>query len=170
MAGIQRVGLLEIDQDLDFQQKEWRLQRIGWVVMALLIVAALLGLTGSGLLARATVGDAGSPLQLEYSRFARLDAPTSLDLEIAGEAVTADQVELWVERAYLHEIQIEQIVPEPAEVRSAGERLIYVVDVDEPGQAVTITLNLRHMAFGPKSGQVGLDDHAALDFGQFVFP
>ena len=136
MADIQNVGSLEIDQDLDFQKKEWRLQRIGWGIMALLIVAALLGLTGSGPLARATSGDAGALLQVEYSRFVRLDAPVTLEIEIAGEAVASHQVELRVERAYLQDISVEQIVPEPDEVRSAGEQLIFVFAVDEPGQPV----------------------------------
>ncbi len=170
MAQTQRVGSLEIGQDLDFQRKEWRLQRIGWVVMALLILASLLGLTGSGLLARATVGDAGSPLQLTYSRVDRLEAPTTLDLQLAGEAVTGEQVALRVDRSYLEGVEVEQVVPEPAEVRSEGDGLIYVFGVDEPGQPVTITFDLRHTSFGPKSGQVALDDGPVLDFSQFVLP
>jgi hypothetical protein len=120
MAQTQRVGSLEIAQDLDFQRKEWRVQRIGWVVMALLILASLLGLTGRGVLARATIGDTGSRLQLTYSRFDRLEAPTTLDLQIAGDAVTGEQVELWVDRDYLQSLQIEQVVPEPEEVRGTA--------------------------------------------------
>jgi hypothetical protein len=170
MADMQRIGSLEIDQDLTFQQKEWRLQRIAWVVMALLIVAALLGLTGSGPLARVIASEEGSPLQLEYSRFVRLDAPTTLDVEIASEAVTGEFVELRLERAYLQDIGVEQIVPEPAEVRSAGDYLIYVFAVEEPEQPVSVTFDLRHTAFGPKSGQVRLGDEVTVDFGQFIFP
>ena len=87
-----------------------------------------------------------------------------------GEAVTGEQVELWVDRDYLQTVQVEQIVPEPDEVRSAGNRLTYVFGVEEPGQPLTITFDLRHTTFGPKSGQVGLGDSPALDFGQVVFP
>jgi hypothetical protein len=170
LASIERVGSLEIAQDLDFQRKEWRIQRISWVVMALLILAALLGLTGSGILARATIGDAESRLQLEYSRFDRLEAPTTLELQIAGDAVTEEQVELWVDRGYLQSVQVEQVVPEPEEVRSEGDHLTYVFGVDAPGQPVTITFDLRHTNFGPKSGQVGLGNEPALSFSQLVFP
>jgi hypothetical protein len=170
MAEIQKVGSLEIDQDLSFQEREWRLQRIGWCVIALLIVAALLGLTGSGPLARATAGETGAPLQLEYSRFVRLDAPTTLEVEIAGEAVTGEQVELQVARDYLRSTRVEEIVPEPAEVRSAGEHLVFVFPVDEPGQPLLVTFDLRHTDFGATSGEVGLADGMALEFGQFVLP
>lgn len=168
MAQTQRVGSLEIAQDLNFQRKEWRVQRIGWVVIALIALAALLGLTGSGLLARATVGE--GPLQLTYSRFDRLEAPTTLEARIAADAVSGEQVELWIDRSYLEDFQLQTIVPEPEEVRSDGDGLIYVFGVDEPGQPVTVTFDLRHTTFGPKSGQVGLANEPSLDFSQFVFP
>jgi hypothetical protein len=35
---------------------------------------------------------------------------------------------------------------------------------------MTITCDLRHTSFGPKSGLVGLADEPPLDVSQFVFP
>jgi hypothetical protein len=46
--GTERVGDLEVNQDLDFQRHVWWFQRIGLVGMALVVVAALLGLFGGG--------------------------------------------------------------------------------------------------------------------------
>ena len=43
-----RVGDLEIDQDLRFQKREWAFERASWVVMALVVLAGLLGLLGRG--------------------------------------------------------------------------------------------------------------------------
>jgi hypothetical protein len=108
-----RVGSLEIRQDLDFQRREWRAQRIGWVVMALIALAALLGLTGNGVLARATAGSPTDPLRLEYSRFDRLQSPSTLEVEIAGDSVEGQQIELLIDRGYVQGVLIEKIVPEP---------------------------------------------------------
>jgi hypothetical protein len=47
-AEVQRHGDLEIQEDLPFQRREWLVERVAWGVMALLIVAALLGLFGTG--------------------------------------------------------------------------------------------------------------------------
>lgn len=44
MAKIQRVGALEISQDLDFQRRTWVVEQVGWGVMALVVLAALLRL------------------------------------------------------------------------------------------------------------------------------
>jgi hypothetical protein len=168
MAQTQRVGSLEIRQDLDFQRKEWRVQRIGWVVMALIALAALLGVTGSGMLARATVAE--GPLQFEYSRFDRLDAPTTLEVLIDADAIAGDNVELRVDRTYFQSAQIQRILPEPEEVRGDGDGLTYVFGVAAPGQPVTITFDLRHSTFGQKSSWIALADEPPLNFSQVVYP
>jgi hypothetical protein len=31
---------IEIDEDLDFQRRYWRVQRVGWALLALFLVAA----------------------------------------------------------------------------------------------------------------------------------
>ena len=43
MAALERVGDLEIEQNLAQRRREWTIQRIGWVMMALFALAALLG-------------------------------------------------------------------------------------------------------------------------------
>jgi hypothetical protein len=165
-----RVGSLEIGQDLDFQRREWRVQRIGWVVMGLIVLAALIGLTGNGVLARATVSDPAEMLRLEYARVDRVQSPSTLAVLIAGDAVVDEQVEMWVDREYLRGISIENVVPEPQEVRSAADGLVYVFAVDQPGEPLTVSFDVRHTAFGAKSGRVALVDGPALDFAQFVYP
>lgn len=41
MPNLKRVGDLEINQDLDYQQRAWVIQRIAWVVIALVTLAGL---------------------------------------------------------------------------------------------------------------------------------
>ena len=77
---------------------------------------------------------------------------------------------MWVDREYLRGILIEKIVPEPQEVRSAADGLVYVFAVDQLEEPLTISFDVRHTAFGAKSGRVALVDGPALDFGQFVYP
>ena len=68
---------LEFEQDLSFQRREWSIQRAGWLVMATIVIAGLIGLFGAGPLSSANA-EAG-PLQLQYSRFERRHAPSELD-------------------------------------------------------------------------------------------
>lgn len=39
---------LELTEDFTFEQREWKVQRIAWLIMALLVLLGLLGLFGAG--------------------------------------------------------------------------------------------------------------------------
>lgn len=68
---------LELEDDMRFQHRLWRIERLGWLLMALLVVAAAAGL-GPGPLARTQAS--GERLLVEYDRVARLDTATEIDL------------------------------------------------------------------------------------------
>ena len=131
MSSIKRVGDLDIEQDLDFQQRSWRVQRAGWIAMALVTLLALLGLFGSGPLGNATAGEEGAPLRLEYGRFVRLGAPSHLRVHIGPGTTPNGEAHLWLSRAYLEEIEIQRITPEPDRVEAGPDRLTYIFLVPE---------------------------------------
>ncbi len=166
MSELQRVGDLEIEQDPKYQRREWRAQRIGWGVMALIILAALLGLFGPGLFNQATVAE--SSLSLEYQRFRRFIAPAELRFHIRGG--TEEQVRLWLSQDYLENVQIEGVTPQQDTVEAARGRLIYVFKRAEAQAPVTVTFHLTTQQIGPLAGEAGLDGDAQLAFRQFVFP
>ena len=62
MSDSHRVGDLEISPDLNFQRRSWAMQRFAWVVLALFILAALLGLFGPGPLSQTRAEQQDSPL------------------------------------------------------------------------------------------------------------
>ncbi len=45
-AGTQRIGDLEISHDMEFHQRTWTFQRAAWLVLALVLAAALAALIG----------------------------------------------------------------------------------------------------------------------------
>ena len=98
---------MEIDADLSFHRRVWIAQRIGWFLVGLLIIAALLGFFGSGPVSRASVQ--GNGLRIEYERFARKQQPTKILFAIYG---ARPQSQLELSRAYFDSVQIEQITGE----------------------------------------------------------
>ncbi len=72
-----KVGSLEVDEDMQFQRKEWTVEHWSWIGMAIIAIAALLGLFGQGILSKTTVEN--GPIQVEYGRFERLLAPIQLE-------------------------------------------------------------------------------------------
>ncbi len=168
MSELQRIGDLEIEQDLGYQQREWRVQKFGWAVMALVIMAALLGLFGPGLFNQAA--RQGDGLRLEYERFRRYQAPAELRFHIAEGASPGDQVRLLISQDYLNGVQIQQVTPQPESVSGGRGRLTYIFGRTSPQQPITITFYLTTQQMGPLTGQVSLADGSLLPFRQFVFP
>jgi hypothetical protein len=170
MAGVQRVGTLEVAQDLEFQRRSWTVQRIGWVVMALVIVAALLGLFGPGPLSSATAGEQGGALWAEYRRFGRYASPSTLRIHLGTGAARDGEARVWLSREYLEGVRIQHITPEPDSVEAGLDRITYAFRVAEPGQPVAVTFHLELQQIGPTTGRVGLPDGPSLTFSQFVYP
>jgi hypothetical protein len=171
---IRRVGDLEVDQDLEFQRREWLAERIGWAVMALLVLAALLGLFGTGPLTRATAGDRAGPLWIEYERFNRLLAPSTLRVHLGAGAALGGEARVWLDRRYLESIQLQRVMPQPDGVEAAPDRMVFVFRVAEPDQPTAITFSFKPEHVGSLPGRAGLAGAAPSDqplrFRQFVYP
>lgn len=170
MADIIRVGSLEIDQDLRFQQRLWAVQRVGWVVIALVILATLAGLLGPGPLSSTTRGEQGGSLWMRYDRLIRYRAPTQLEVQLKPENVSQGKVTVWVSRSYIEKVQTQQVTPPPELVVAGPDRLTYVFRVSQPDQPTAVTFHLEPGEFGSLSGHIGLDNGQPLHFTQFVYP
>jgi hypothetical protein len=168
MTAIEPVGDVEIDRDLDFQHRQWTVQRAGWLVMIAILLAAVIGLFGAGPLSSASV-EAGS-LQLQYSRFERRHAPTELEMTVPNSAVSQDQVEVWFSTDYLAGAEITSIVPEPEEVSETDDHVVFRFSVDDQAQTPTILFALEYDDPGPTTGHIGVIDGPELTFWQFVYP
>lgn len=155
---------LEIEEDIGFQQREWKVQRASWLFFFLVTLAAVLGLFGRGLLSEAAVGD--DRLSMRYQRFERVQRPTTIRLRISSKAgKTAGVV---IERHYVDAARIERITPEPAKAEASTHGITYYFPImDDP---VIVTFHLELERFGLVPGGIGLSDGPLLSFKQFVYP
>lgn len=168
MDEISRVGSLEINQDLEFERRQWAIQRIGWILLILVLGATLLGVFGSGPLSHSSTS-AGA-LTLNYERLVRERAPTALRVQLAPEAVADGEAVLWLNRPFLNRIQIQQFMPQPVEMATDADRIrfhILVANTEQPGE---ITIEFEPSQPGLMDGRLGLDGGPDLAFTQFVFP
>ena len=87
---------LQLDEDPRFQERMWRIERLGWWAIGGILVAAAAGLFGHGLASRATLAipDPARPashLTLEYDRFTRAHSESQfiviMDAVVRGASV-----------------------------------------------------------------------------------
>ncbi|MCC6628605.1 MAG: hypothetical protein IT340_14535 [Chloroflexi bacterium] len=170
MPSIPRIGSLEINQDLDFLRKAWTVQRVGWLMMVLLVVAALAGLLGSGPLSEVTASAAGDQLRIEYQRFARYSASTELHLALGPAAARDGEYRVWLSRALLQHLRIETITPPPERVEIGAGRLTYIFTAGDTAGVTDVTFYVEPGQFGQLRGDVGLPDGPTLALDMFVYP
>ncbi|MFN2595808.1 MAG: hypothetical protein ABR563_01210 [Pyrinomonadaceae bacterium] len=160
-----------IGEDEGFQRHYWVAQRVGWALLALLLAASVAGLFGPGLIGRAHAADSASRLRVEYERFERKQAESSIRIEIGAGAAQNGEARVWLSREFLDRVQIHQITPEPESVETAGGRVAYVFRVADPTQPVGVTFHFEPEFAGRLPGSAGLGDGSSqVNFDQFVYP
>jgi hypothetical protein len=168
-----RVGDLEIDEDLTFQHRSWMVQRTGWAVMVLLLVAATLGVLGSGPLSKGTAEVPGRA-RVEYARFTRYQTPDTLTIHLEPAATRQPEVRLGVDRKFLDRSKIETVVPPPVRVEGIADRLVYVFAMARTGEPLTIAFVLEPQRLWLAHARLTLDAGAGepttLGFWQMVYP
>ena len=165
-----RIGDLDLNQDLDLQRKTWTVQRIGWSGMALIVLAALAGVFGSGPLARTEVTDNPQTFRLSYDRFGRYEGELVLQLVLTPEATKTNRVTVEIDRTYWISHAVEHITPGPL-ISSIGiDGFLYTFETNTPSTPAVIVFRLRPKYIGVMDGRIRVNDSGPLQFHQFMFP
>jgi hypothetical protein len=140
-------------------------ERVGWVAMAAVLIAAAVGLFGDGWLSEREVS-AGA-LTAKYPRFCRAHAP----LELAVEWLPRQEpAALWISRSYLDGFEIAEIRPTPSGVTVDAGRMHYTFRTARPHAPVSVTFMLKPKRGGSFIGRVGLEGELDVEIRHFVFP
>jgi len=159
---------IHIERDLPFQYRQWRLERIGQVLIGCCILAALLGLFGHHPLASVTQRTADGGFSIHYDRFARVESTSAVRLTLHPRKSGNGVVRVWLDQEYLDALQLTSISPVPlrAEAHEGGRTFVLQTD----GSRFTVTLSIQFQAVGTVHGSVKVDDDEALAVTQFVWP
>lgn len=166
---VPKVGSIQVNQDLAFQTKQWTIQRMGWGAMALVVLAAVVGVFGNGPLANATARSSDGAYQVEYARFARHRAPTSIRV-ILQQGAVGNEARIAIERGYADGMQVEQVYPEPESVDVGANEVVYTFKPAADGTAATVLFSALYEDVGRNGGTIAVEGHPPVRLSQFVYP
>ena len=159
-----------LDSELPFQRKQWRIERIGWTVMALLILYALAGgVGGGGLLSDAEVVLADGSARVRYEKFARQLTPTTVEINLT-QPPDGRPMQLHLDGSYLGSTTIKLIVPEPDTTTIADNGYVFGFKRSAGVTDSKIRLQLEPQRIGTVKGWLVINDGPRLAINQFVFP
>jgi len=161
---VHREGDLQIDQDLEFERRQWAAQNVAYGLWALLLAAAIAGLLGQGPASKAVARTPGGVLTVDYERFVRAQAECVLRVTVASAPGQARPA-LWIDSGYLGHVRLCDVFPAPAAVRQ-GARAVFTFDRGTQ----EVKLRTRVEKFGVLTGRLGLVGGPAVDLWQLSYP
>lgn len=167
---MQRVGDLEINQDVRFHEREWRVERIGWTVILLLVVVAFLGLFGHGPISWTTASADDGTLEVTFERFGRRGGTQALEVWAPASAAEGGEWQVEIERDYASGVQFKSISPQPKSVETVPGAIRYVFAQGEPTSDLQVVFDLTPDSLWGVDGDVRLVGNDAVTVEQFFFP
>jgi hypothetical protein len=159
---------LQLDTDDSFQRNEWRIQRVGWIVWFLVIVAGSIGLLGSGPMSHSEIVAGDGSLTIAYDRYVHYHHPTQLTLSL-GE-LPGEELQIKFNRELLDRMQVERIEPEPVKAELTDDGVIYTFLQKPSSQNSKVIFHVDYERFGANGGAVEVVGHEPVTLTQFVYP
>jgi hypothetical protein len=170
MSRPRRVQDLEVPKDIRFQRIEWRVQRVGWAFMGVLVAAAVAGAFGSGPLSHARLDSADGNMTVEYQRLARQKSPTELRITVNRGAERGQPLELTFNQAYIEGQEIQSITPEPSGAQAGGGRITFRFQVSAPREPATVVFLLAPQRPWRYRGEIHGPQGGSAVLTQWVYP
>jgi hypothetical protein len=169
-SSVREECTLDVGEDLEYQRREWRVQRAGWIAFAVIIAAALAGLLGDGPLSSTSLESSDGSLRLQYSRFARVGTTNALRLRFQPIVDSRGRYRIWLGGEYQHATRVREVSPEPEHTEDDKGRVVYVFRSFEPEASTEVIFYVQARSFGWRPCQVGLVGGDSLRFQQVVYP
>ena len=165
----QRLRPIDLKEDQRFTRGSWRFERAGWIAIGALVIAAVLGLTGPGLLSDVSRRDEAVPFEVRYTRFPHFQTGHALRVRLLP-ASGSSTFEIWIDEEYRRTIDIDQVEPEPARITLDHGRSVYAFNTTPGPGPREVVFRVVPRTIGRVKGRLGIrrDDGVALS--QFVFP
>jgi hypothetical protein len=167
---LKRIGDLEIDEDIEWEQGEWTFERIGWGLMAVFILIAMAGLFGSGPLSHRIAGQEGGSFWVEYQRFIRYNSPQELHIYVSPEWAADGELRMVIEGDFPGGNQQLDVTPDPDSVELSTGRLVYVWQTAEATGPMQIVFHYYPFQRYSQTSRIGPEGGNLVDIEQFVYP
>lgn len=161
---------LEQQQNQRTVRREWWVERVGWLLIAAVVIAALLGFLGPGPLTHRRSESNDGRLIVEYYAVRRYSAPAELKVFFEEPSNDGTYVDLALSSPIIDAIELKSITPAPIESRLDKDRVVHrfaVADLTEHGKVI---YRFDHESFGLLRGTITLLPDSQVELSQFICP
>lgn len=156
-----------IREDMAYQVKVWRFERVGWYVLMLVVVMGLAGVFSRGWLSSREVRSEDGNIRVEYEMFHRNGSTNAMKVTLNSTPDAA--VELQLAGQMLDGFSIETLQPQPLRSRGSDQGLRLWLQTDRNGRA-TLYMTLRGDGLGLFRSRIATPGTDGVELDQFIFP
>jgi hypothetical protein len=149
---------------------EYRAERAAWIAMALILLAALLGGLGHGILSDRRIQASDGSLSVEYSALERYQATCELRISVKPPPDADEPVRLSISRTLVDRIQLKHVSPPPAQVQTVDSAVVLTLPAAAVRDGGPIVCRFEHERYGPVAFDIGLVGGQSVRVRQFVLP
>ena len=106
-------GKVAVGEDLEFQRRWWKFEKIVWSFFVLVLIADLSGILGRGPLAKAERKANDGTLDVKYERVQREGTASIMTLLPTASAIHDGKVEIFVSDSILKQFGAQRVIPQP---------------------------------------------------------
>ena len=151
---------LQIEEDLDLQEKGWVVQRFGWIFIIAVMVAGGAGLFGEGVFSKRTLTAGNS--KAEFERFFRYETEMKVLVESSGHIASIS-----FDAQYLKNFRILYFVPEPFNNNTLNNQVRFNF---LPGQNRIVSIYMIPKDYGSISGTMKVNEKESFNLHHFIYP
>jgi hypothetical protein len=107
------AGDVAVGEDLGFERKWWRFERVVWILFLVILICDVLGLFGRGWLAKAERSTPDQALTMSYERVERASTPSIMTLHFAPSAVHDGRIQVLVSENVNRRLGAQRVSPPP---------------------------------------------------------
>jgi hypothetical protein len=151
---------LEIDEHLDLQKKGWKLQKIGWLCIAIIMLAGTAGVFGEGPLSDQTKSTGKTTVN--YQRFFRHEAEMKILVESANHIAS-----ITLTGEYLKNFKVVRFVPEPVNNNTINKAVRYNF---LPAENHIVSLYMIPKEFGSINETMKVNEADTFNLRHLIYP
>ncbi len=157
--------LEEYRAEQKFHEHEWAVQRVGWTLVAIVLIAAVAGLFGGGPMARQAM--AAGDTRIEMDRFVRYKSSSEWRFR-PGPSSNANPLRISIDSNFLAQYEITTITPRPSRTSSSGNLVMFEFERDR--STADIVFHVQPIRMWRHEGVLRVRELPPITVRQFVYP
>ncbi len=159
---------IAVGEDLEFQRRWWRFERIVWVFFTLIIGLDLAGGFGRGPLANARIRGGRGDWEVSYERIERSGTPSLMTVRLGAAALRQGRAELFLGDSAIEALGLRRVIPAPEKTLVGRGGLTY--EFPSSGAPAVVRFEFEPVSAGLHTLDIGIPGVDSVSLSVAVVP